>query len=54
MNQYIAKVTDVTATIPDEERPKVYWMWSDILGPRDREHRKRPDLLAGGNNLMHH
>lgn len=53
MNQYIAKVTDVTATIPDEERPKVYWMWSDILGTAGTESTANDLIyLAGGINLM--
>lgn len=53
MSSYIAKVTDVTATIPDEERPKVYWMWSDILGTAGTESTAN-DLIymAGGINLM--
>lgn len=32
MNATIKKVTDITANIPDSEKPTVYWMWGDVYG----------------------
>jgi len=53
MSRYISKVTDVTAPIPGEERPKVYWMWSDVLGTAGTESTANDLIrLAGGINLM--
>jgi iron complex transport system substrate-binding protein len=53
MSRYISKVTDVTAPIPDEERPKVYWMWTDVLGTAGTESTANDLIyLAGGINLM--
>lgn len=32
MNRYISLITDRTEDMSDADRPKVYWMWGDILG----------------------
>ena len=55
MSRYIDKVTEITNNIPDEERPKVYWMWTDVLGTAGTESTAN-DLIymAGGINLMQH
>ena len=53
MKSYVAEVTSATEGIPDEDRPKVYWMWSDVLGTAGRES-GFDDLIyqAGGINVM--
>jgi iron complex transport system substrate-binding protein len=32
MNESMEKVTDVTGALSPEEKPTVYWMWSDVYG----------------------
>jgi ABC-type Fe3+-hydroxamate transport system substrate-binding protein len=32
MTAYEKKVTNVTSSMPETDKPKVYWMWGDILG----------------------
>lgn len=53
MTRYEEKVTNVTSSIPEGEKPKVYWMWSDILGTAGLNSTAN-DLIekAGGVNVM--
>ncbi|NPV61025.1 MAG: ABC transporter substrate-binding protein [Methanotrichaceae archaeon] len=53
MKLYEKKVTDDTSTIPQEEKPKVYWMWGDILGTAGLKSTAN-ELIekAGGVNVM--
>lgn len=53
MAAYEKKVTNVTSSIPQEEKPKVYWMWSDILGTAGLNSTAN-ELIekAGGVNVM--
>jgi iron complex transport system substrate-binding protein len=53
MEKYVAKVTNVTSKIPETDRPKVYWMWSDILGTAGVESGIN-DVIdqAGGANVL--
>jgi len=55
MISYVEEVTSATEGIPDEDRPKVYWMWSDVLGTAGRES-GFDDLIyqAGGINVMNY
>jgi iron complex transport system substrate-binding protein len=53
MEKYVAKVTNVTSKIPENERPTVYWMWSNILGTAGVESGIN-DVIdqAGGVNVL--
>ncbi|HTY91988.1 MAG TPA: ABC transporter substrate-binding protein [Methanocella sp.] len=53
MNATMKKVTDVTATIPDNQKPTVYWMWGDVYGTAGL-HSSTNDLInaAGGKNVL--
>ena len=47
------KVTDVSETIPVDERPTVYWMWDDVFGTAGTNSTGN-ELIesAGGRNIM--
>lgn len=53
MNATMKKVTDVTASIPDSEKPTVYWMWGDVYGCAGLNSTAN-DLIArsGGVNVI--
>ncbi|MGV8175157.1 MAG: ABC transporter substrate-binding protein [Methanothrix sp.] len=53
MTAYEAKVTDVTSTLNETDKPKVYWMWGDILGTAGLNSTAN-ELIekAGGVNVM--
>ncbi|MBN1322469.1 MAG: ABC transporter substrate-binding protein [Methanotrichaceae archaeon] len=55
MKGYMEEVTSVTDGIPDEERPKVYWMWTDVLGTTGRNSGFNDIIYqAGGINVMNY
>ena len=53
MTEYEKKVTDVTSSMADTDKPKVYWMWGDILGTAGLNSTAN-ELIekAGGVNVM--
>jgi iron complex transport system substrate-binding protein len=53
MNAAIKKVTDVSKTIPEGQKPTVYWMWGDIYGTAGLNSTAN-DLInaAGGVNVL--
>lgn len=53
MQRYMEITTNVTDEIPESERPKVYWMWTDVLGTAGVKSGIN-DLIekAGGINVM--
>jgi iron complex transport system substrate-binding protein len=53
MSTYEAKVTDVTSSLDETDKPKVYWMWGDILGTAGLNSTAN-ELIekAGGVNVM--
>lgn len=53
MDEYMKKVTDVTGNLSAEEKPTVYWMWSDIYGTAGLNSTAN-DLIgrAGGVNVL--
>ncbi len=53
MSMYEAKVTDVTSSLDEADKPKVYWMWGDILGTAGLNSTAN-ELIekAGGVNVM--
>lgn len=53
MNAEIKKVTDVTDTIPESEKPTVFWMWTDIYGTAGIQSTANDLItLAGGINVI--
>lgn len=53
MGEYTRMVTDKTGGIPDENRPRVYWMWNDIYGTAGLNSATNDLIrLAGGKNLL--
>lgn len=53
MNAEIKKVTDVTDTIPESEKPTVFWMWTDIYGTAGIQSTANDLIaLAGGKNVI--
>jgi iron complex transport system substrate-binding protein len=53
MGEYTRKVTDITGNIQDENRPTVYWMWSDIFGTTGLNSANNDLIrLAGGKNVL--
>lgn len=53
MNAEIKKVTDVTYTIPESEKPTVFWMWTDIYGTAGIQSTANDLInLAGGVNVI--
>jgi iron complex transport system substrate-binding protein len=55
MTAYEKKVTDVTSAMTETDKPKVYWMWGDILGTAGLNSTAN-ELIekAGGVNVMQH
>jgi iron complex transport system substrate-binding protein len=55
MRSKMEVVTNATRDIPDNQRPKVYWMWSDVLGTAGVKSGMN-DLIyeAGGINVMNY
>jgi len=53
MTEYEKKVTDVTSSMNDTDKPKIYWMWCDILGTAGLNSTAN-ELIekAGGVNVM--
>lgn len=53
MDKYMKGVTDVTGSIYTEEKPTVYWMWSDVYGTAGLNSTAN-DLIgrAGGINVL--
>ncbi len=53
MDENMEKVTDVTGSLPAEEKPTVYWMWGDIYGTAGLGS-TATDLMerAGGVNVL--
>lgn len=53
MHSYVNKTTDVTSGLSSSEKPKVFWMWTDIYGTAGVESGIN-DLIeeAGGINVM--
>lgn len=53
MHDYMNITTSVTSSIPESERPKVYWMWTDVLGTAGVKSGINDIIeLAGGVNVM--
>ncbi|WP_369425060.1 ABC transporter substrate-binding protein [Methanothrix sp.] len=53
MHDYMNITTGVTSSIPESERPKVYWMWTDVLGTAGVKSGINDIIeLAGGVNVM--
>lgn len=55
MKKYVARVTDVTSKISQDDKPKVYWMWTDAGGLGTAGVKSGiNDLIeeAGGINVM--
>lgn len=53
MEDYMNITTSVTSSIPESERPKVYWMWTDVLGTAGVNSGINDLIeLAGGVNVM--
>lgn len=53
MAAYTRKITDNTATIPESERPSVYWMWNDLYGTAGLNSATNDLIqLAGGRNVL--
>ncbi|MCX8207617.1 MAG: ABC transporter substrate-binding protein [Methanothrix sp.] len=53
MQDYMNITTSVTSSIPESERPKVYWMWTDVLGTAGVKSGINDIIdLAGGVNVM--
>ncbi len=47
------KIRGIAATIPDEERPSVYWMWGDVFGTAGVESTANELIdAAGGVNVL--
>lgn len=55
MEAYEKKVTNVTSVISETDRPKVYWMWGDVLGTAGLNSTAN-ELIekAGGVNVMNY
>lgn len=55
MEAYEKKVTNVTSVISEADRPKVYWMWGDVLGTAGLNSTAN-ELIekAGGVNVMNY
>lgn len=53
MDKNMAKVTDITNALSEEEKPTVYWMWSDVYGTAG-EISTADDLIgrSGGVNVI--
>ena len=53
MQSYVEKTTDVTGLIAENEKPKVFWMWTDVYGTAGVKSGMN-DLIeeAGGINVM--
>jgi iron complex transport system substrate-binding protein len=53
MEDYVEKTTNITYEIPEDKRPTVYWMWSDVLGTAGVESGINGLIEeAGGANVM--
>ncbi|MDI9617383.1 MAG: ABC transporter substrate-binding protein [Methanothrix sp.] len=53
IHDYMNITTGVTSSIPESERPKVYWMWTDVLGTAGVKSGINDIIeLAGGVNVM--
>ncbi|HON35042.1 MAG TPA: ABC transporter substrate-binding protein [Methanothrix sp.] len=53
MERYVELTTNITDSIEEKERPKVYWMWTDVYGTAGVNSGIN-DLIdiAGGSNIM--
>ncbi|WP_321428869.1 ABC transporter substrate-binding protein [uncultured Methanolobus sp.] len=53
MDEEMKKVTDVTDTMDEDDKPTVYWMWSDVYGTAGKISTAN-DLIekAGGVNVL--
>ncbi len=53
MQAYVQKTTNVTDKVPESEKPKVFWMWTDTYGTAGVKSGIN-DLIeeAGGMNVM--
>lgn len=53
MKTYEEKVTNITSSIPEAKKPKVYWMWNDILGTAGLNSTANSLIeMAGGINVI--
>jgi iron complex transport system substrate-binding protein len=52
MDKEMEKVTTITNTLSAEEKPTVYWMWSDVYGTAGGLYCKRPHRKSRRWNVV--